>query len=95
MTAAAKEEAKELLLEDYRYRAEMMRVAEHVTIRVPQTSDLILLKLAAGGYLDLRDAAALLAIGDRDALVREVDTRIGEVRPDVRGVWADLLRETS
>jgi hypothetical protein len=76
-------------------RAEMMRIAEHVTIRVPHTSDLILLKLAAGGYLDLRDAAALLAIGDRDALVREVDGRIGEVRPDVRGVWADLLRETS
>jgi hypothetical protein len=35
-----------------------------VTIGVPTTSDLILLKLAAGGHLDLHDAAALLALAD-------------------------------
>jgi hypothetical protein len=61
------------------------------SIRVPRMSDLILLKLAAGGHLDLRDAAALLAIGDRDALVRDVEAHIGTVHPDVRAVWRELL----
>ena len=46
-------------------RAEPMRLAG-VDAPVARASDLILLKLAAGGYLDLRDAAALLASGDRE-----------------------------
>jgi hypothetical protein len=71
-------------------RAERMSIAG-VDVPVPRTSDLILLKLAAGGYLDLRDAASLLALGDRDALVRDVDAHIGELFPDVRTVWRELL----
>jgi len=71
-------------------RASPMTVAPAVTIRVPQTSDLILLKLAAGGFLDLRDAAALLALGDRDALVSVVEAHISDVRPDVREVWSHV-----
>lgn len=70
-------------------RAEPMHVAD-VEIRVPRTSDLILLKLAAGGYGDLQDAAALLALAGR-AAVEEVERHIGEVRPDVRSLWQDLL----
>ena len=61
-------------------RAERLTVMG-VELPVPRTSDLILLKLAAGGYLDLHDAAALLALGDRDTLAREVEAHIGEVRP--------------
>jgi hypothetical protein len=72
-------------------RAEALTIAEGVTIPVPRTSDLLLLKLAAGGFMDLRDAAALLTIGDRESLVREVDSRIDEVRPDIRAVWRELL----
>jgi hypothetical protein len=72
-------------------RAEVMTVSPDVEIAVPQTSDLILLKLAAGGFLDLRDAAALLAAGDRDALVGEVEGRLADVRPDVSAVWRDVL----
>ena len=53
--------------------------------------DLILLELAAGGILDLRDVAKLLQIGDRDALVREVEARIGDVYPDTRAVWRQVL----
>ena len=53
--------------------------------------DLILLKLAAGGTLDLRDAAALLTMGERDLVVREVEAHIDDVRPDVRAAWRDLL----
>lgn len=70
-------------------RAETMTVAG-VELAVPRTSDLILLKLAAGGYLDRHDAAALLQLGDREALIREVDESIGEVYPDVRELWREL-----
>jgi hypothetical protein len=71
-------------------RAEPMRVLG-VTIPVPATSDLILLKLAAGGHLDLHDAAALLALGDRERLIGDVETRLEAVRPDVRSLWRDLV----
>jgi hypothetical protein len=60
-------------------------------VPVPRTSDLILLKLAAGGYADKQDAAALLATGDRHALAREVEAHISEVRPDVGAAWQELL----
>lgn len=72
-------------------RAEPLTIAEGVTIPVPRTSDLILLKLAAGGFMDLRDAAALLELGDRESVVREVESRIDEVHPDIRPVWQELL----
>jgi hypothetical protein len=71
-------------------RAEPMRLAG-VDMPVARASDLILLKLAAGGYLDLHDAAALLASGDRDTLVGEVEQYLADVRPDVRAVWRELL----
>jgi hypothetical protein len=67
-------------------RAELLEVWPGIAIRVPQTSDLILLKLAAGGVLDLRDAAMLLAL-DRDRLVAAVEARLADVRPRVDAVW--------
>jgi hypothetical protein len=74
-------------------RAERMEVLDSV-LPVALASDLILLKLAAGGYLDLRDAAALLAIGDREVLVRDVDAKISEVYPDITAAWRELREET-
>ena len=74
-------------------RAERMRIAG-LEIPVARTSDLIMLKLAAGGYLDQRDAAALLATGNRAELAGEVEAHIDEVRPDIRPVWRDLLAKT-
>jgi hypothetical protein len=71
-------------------RAEPVSIAG-VSIDVPRTSDLILLKLAAGGYTDLQDAAALLAVSESDAVIRDVEAHIGEARPDVRDLWANLL----
>lgn len=53
---------------------------------MPVTSDPILLKLAAGGPIDLQDVVALLST-DRARLTREVDEKVGQVRPDVTGVW--------
>lgn len=72
-------------------RAEPMTVLG-VAIAVPATSDLILLKLAAGGHLDLHDAAALLALGDSDRVIADVEARLDDVRPDVRPLWQDLVR---
>ena len=70
-------------------RADRMPVmGAHVA--VPRTSDLVLLKLAAGGYQDLHDAAALMSLGDRAALVADVDAHVEEVRPDVRAKWGTL-----
>jgi hypothetical protein len=66
-------------------RAEPLQVLG-VTVPVPQVGDLVLLKLAAGGYLDLRDAAALLA-----AIAPHVEAHIDEVRPNVRDQWRELL----
>lgn len=76
-------------------RANLVTVAPGVDIPVPTAGDLILLKLAAGGFVDLQDAAALLATGDRNGLVAEVEARIGEVRPDVRDTWRQLLERTA
>ena len=75
-------------------RADWLRFNDAL-IRVPRTGDLILMKLAAGGYLDLRDAAALLAVADRDASIREVEAHLDNVRPDVRGAWHELLTQSA
>jgi hypothetical protein len=71
-------------------RAESISVAG-VSIRVPRTGDLILLKLAAGGFIDLQDAAALLSLSDRETVIRDVEVYIDAVRPDVRPLWSHLL----
>lgn len=86
----------DLVVAKWKWEAEIIERAETVvlaghSIRVPRTSDLILLKLAAGGYADLQDAAALLAVGSVDSVVREVEAHIDEVRPPVRLLWRDLL----
>lgn len=75
-------------------RAEPIEIATGVTIAVPRIGDLILLKLAAGGPLDVADAAALLALGDQDAVVAYVDSHIGEVRPPVLDAWRELRRRS-
>lgn len=71
-------------------RAEIISLGS-TRLPVPIASDLILLKLAAGGALDLRDAAALLAAGDREALVAEVEKHLPDVRPDARDTWRQVL----
>jgi hypothetical protein len=69
-------------------RAELLEVAG-TRVLVPVTSDLVLLKLVAGGPIDLQDVISLIAT-DRDRWVAEVDRRVGEVRPDVTESWARL-----
>lgn len=86
----------DIVVGKWKWEADLIERAEEISIGaapigVPCTGDLILLKLAAGGTLDLRDAAVLLTLGDRDRVVREVEAHIGDVRPDVRAAWRDLL----
>jgi hypothetical protein len=85
----------DLVVAKWTWEADVIDRAEHmsiggVSIRVPRTGDLILLKLAAGGFIDLQDAKALLALGDVEAVIRDVEAHIDQVRPDVRAVWRDL-----
>jgi hypothetical protein len=69
-------------------RAEPLDVGG-VTVPVPRTSDLILLKLAAGGPIDLQDAMALVET-NRKRWIAEVDEKIAQVQPDVSSVWRRL-----
>ncbi len=86
----------DLVVAKWKWEAEIVERAEWVVLGghallVPRTSDLILLKLAAGGYADLQDAAALLAVGPVDPVIRAVEAHIDDVRPPVRLLWRDLL----
>jgi hypothetical protein len=56
-------------------------------------ADLILLEPAAGGSLDVRDAAVLLTLSDRGSLVRGIEKRLPEVRPDISQLWRNLLAD--
>ena len=71
-------------------RAEKLDVGG-VTVPVPRTADLILLKLAAGGYLDLQDVYNLLEGGNRTELVREVDLHIVELNQEARDAWTRIV----
>lgn len=60
------------------------------SVLVPTRSDLILLKLAAGGYKDLVDAAALLSLGPQQDVIADVDSHIAELPHSARVEWAKL-----
>ncbi len=75
-------------------RSELMDV-EGVMMPVPRVSDLILLKLAAGGGLDLQDIGNLMEVHGRAPTVAEVEAHIDEVRPDIRDTWAKVLASLS
>ena len=75
-------------------RAELLDV-EGRAIRVPITSDLILLKLAAGGGIDQQDILRLLALGPRDPLTAEVNAKISELPLDAQQLWLRLTASTS
>jgi len=62
---------------------------------VPLTSDLILLKLAAGGPIDQQDVLRLLAIGPRDQVIKEVEEEIAELPADAQALWRKLVSDSS
>lgn len=67
-------------------RAERLDVGG-VHVPVPRTSDLILLKLSAGGVLDLQDVVVLLAVANRERLVREVEDNISNLSAEAVDAW--------
>lgn len=71
-------------------RAERL-LLQGIFVPVPRTSDLILLKLAAGGYLDLQDVYALLQAGDREQLIREVDQTVDALAADAQESWKRIV----
>jgi hypothetical protein len=75
-------------------RAELLEVGE-VTLPVPTTSDLILLKIAAGGPIDQQDVIQLLAVGPRDQLIAEVESKIADLPSDAQQLWQQLMASTS
>jgi hypothetical protein len=86
----------DVVVAKWKWEADLLERAEELPVAgapigVPRLADLILLKLAAGGHLDLHDAVALLAVGDRPTVVREVEEHIDQVRPDVHASWRTVL----
>jgi hypothetical protein len=75
-------------------RAEVLEV-EGRAIRVPLTSDLILLKLAAGGPIDQQDIVRLIAVGPRDQLIAEVNEKISDLPEDAQRLWSRLIAPSS
>jgi hypothetical protein len=71
-------------------RAERL-LLQGTSVPIPRTADLILLKLAAGGYLDLQDVYALLHAHDREQLIQEVDQRIGALPTEAQASWKRIL----
>lgn len=81
----------DVLLAKWKWEAEILERAEPLDlggaiVPVPITSDLILLKLAAGGPIDLQDVIALVTM-DRARLMSEVDEKVHRVLPDVSDAW--------
>jgi predicted nucleotidyltransferase len=70
-------------------RAEFVEI-EGIDVRLPLTSDLILLKLAAGGPLDQQDVIRLLDTGSRSHLVHEVEEHISDLDADARALWNQI-----
>lgn len=73
-------------------RAEAHRIGA-VDVALVSASDLVLLKLFAGGSQDLRDVESLLDAGDARALVDAVDREVARLPADAREAWRLLVRD--
>lgn len=85
----------DVVLAKWKWEANVIDRAEPIDIggavvRVPRTADLILLKLAAGGPIDIQDVVRLLET-DHDALIVEVNERIDALPRDAQDAWQRLL----
>ncbi len=71
-------------------RSEMLDLGD-VVLPVPSASDLILLKLFAGGGQDVWDVLQLLAGGNRDDLIAAVELRLDDLPNEARQLWRRAL----
>lgn len=74
-------------------RAETVSV-ESTTLRIPRSADLILLKLFAGGAGDLHDIGALLEIGPREPLIKDVAAALADLPDEMHARWEAMLSGT-
>lgn len=91
-------EPVDVVVAKYRWQSDVVDRAEPVqvrgvTIRIPTTTDLVLLKLFAGGSRDLGDIRNVFALGDRQQLLSRVDAVIESLPDDMRDRWAKLRPE--
>jgi hypothetical protein len=93
---ALEEREADVVVAKWKWERDVIERAERLTLQgvevpVPRTSDLILLKLSAGGYLDLQDVHALLHAGDWEQLVKEVDQFIDALSRDAQESWKRIV----
>ena len=68
------------------------RALAGTVVPVATASDIILLKLYAGGPQDTYDVEQLLAVGDRDARIAEVQTALAVLPVESQRLWARIVR---
>lgn len=90
----------DVVVAKYKWQAAVIERAEltsfgDVQLRVPRKSDLILLKVDAGGYLDTRDALSLLDLGPRDQLLAELTALKPTLPERVQRQLAEFLTQNS
>jgi hypothetical protein len=72
-------------------RARRARV-DNVELPVARASDIVLLKLYGGGPQDAWDIEQLLDVGDRAALVAEVEATVATLPAESRELWSRITR---
>jgi predicted nucleotidyltransferase len=85
----------DIVVAKWKWELEVIQRAERLDlgvmqVPVPRTGDLILLKLAAGGFHDLNDIQVLLSVGDRATIVAEVNEHISKLQADAQAAWRRL-----
>lgn len=86
----------DVVLAKWKWEAAVIERAEPLLLRgrripVPTISDLILLKLAAGGPQDTHDVERLLQREDREQVIQEVEEKLSDLKPDAHEAWRRVL----
>ena len=67
------------------------RSIEGIDVPVATREDVVVLKLFAGGPQDAWDIEQLLAVEDRTAIVRHVESSLPRLPPQARALWARIV----
>lgn len=94
------EDSIDIVVGKYKWEHALVERAQPITvrgmdIRVPSAADLILLKLAAGGPRDLIDAATLLKVRGREAVIEELAEVVPTLPAEMQRRWNDFLQNNS
>jgi predicted nucleotidyltransferase len=89
----------DIVVGKYIWQRDVVQRAERLTVRgvslpVVRRSDLILLKLFAGGYGDLHDVFRLLEVADRAETIAQVTHDLESLPREMRERWRQLLEQS-